>query len=109
GTTWGGVAASDPGERPGKVRSLNPAAPGLPRAGGIPSAESVAPPEALMQRRAFLSRSLAAMQAAGAAPRALTARDKSGTKNAIVGSGEHRYECIHDWGTLPKNLRWETT
>ena len=22
---------------------------------------------------------------------------------------EHRYECIHNWGELPKHLRWETT
>jgi hypothetical protein len=62
-----------------------------------------------MQRRDFLSRSLAAMLAAGAAPTAITARDKSGTKNAIVGSGAHRYECIHDWGQLPRGFVWETT
>ncbi len=62
-----------------------------------------------MHRRSFLSRSLAAMLAAGTAPAALTARDKSGTKNAIIGAGEHRYECIHNWGTLPKHLHWETT
>jgi hypothetical protein len=62
-----------------------------------------------MQRRDFLSRSLAAMLAAGAGPTVLTARDKSGTKNPILGSGEHKYECIHNWGTLPKNLNWQTT
>lgn len=62
-----------------------------------------------MQRRTFLSRSLAAMLAAGVAPAALTAREKSGTKNAIVGAGEHRYECLHNWGELPRHLRWETT
>lgn len=26
------------------------------------------------------------------------AADKSGSKNAIIGSGEHTYECLHDWG-----------
>src|SRR5262249_41042776 len=62
-----------------------------------------------MQRRQFLESSVATMLALGAAPAALTARDKSGTKNAIIGSGEHKYECFHDWGTLPKRLRWETT
>src|SRR5262249_13314422 len=64
---------------------------------------------AAMQRRYFLSRSLAAMLAAGAAPAAITARDKSGANNVIIGTGEHRYECIHNWGTLPKKVQWETT
>src|SRR5262245_8047065 len=62
-----------------------------------------------MDRRELLSRSLAAMLAAGVAPFAVTARDKSGTKNAIIGTGEHRYECFHNWGELPSSLRWETT
>jgi hypothetical protein len=62
-----------------------------------------------MQRRQFLQSSLATLLAAGAAPNAITARDKSGTKPPIIGTGEHRYECIHNWGELPKHLRWETT
>ena len=39
-----------------------------------------------MHRRSFLSRTLAAMLATGVAPAALTARDKSGTKNVIIGN-----------------------
>jgi hypothetical protein len=62
-----------------------------------------------MQRRQFLHSSLAAMLATGAVPAAITARDKSGTKNAIIGSGEHRYECTHNWGELPKHIHWQTT
>lgn len=62
-----------------------------------------------MQRRAFLSRSLAATLASGVAPYAITAQDKSGLKPAIIGQGEHRYECHHNWGQLPSELRWETT
>lgn len=61
-----------------------------------------------MQRRTFLS-SVAAMLAAGTAPLALTARDKSGAKLPIIGSGEHQYECHHNWGTLPKGVQWQTT
>jgi hypothetical protein len=34
------------------------------------------------------------------APKLLLAK-KSDARQAIVGSGEHRYECIHDWGQLP--------
>ena len=62
-----------------------------------------------MQRREFLSRSLAGMLAAGVAPAALTARDKAEKANPIIGDGEHRYECHHDWGQLPKTLTWQTT
>jgi hypothetical protein len=66
-------------------------------------------PEVLMQRRQFLHSSFAAMLATGSVPAVITARDKSGTKNAIIGSGEHRYECIHNWGELPKHIHWQTT
>jgi hypothetical protein len=62
-----------------------------------------------MQRRQFLGSSLAAILATRSAPAALTARDKSGAKNPVVGTGEHRYECFHNWGVLPNNLRWQTT
>jgi hypothetical protein len=62
-----------------------------------------------MQRRDFLKNSTATMLALGAAPTVLTARDKSGARPAIVGAGEHRYECHHNWGTLPAGFRWETT
>jgi hypothetical protein len=62
-----------------------------------------------MQRRHFLQSSLASMLATGAVPAVVTARDKSGTKNAVIGSGEHRYECIHNWGEVPKHIHWETT
>jgi hypothetical protein len=27
----------------------------------------------------------------------------------IVGEGEHRYECVHDWGRLPENIRYGLT
>ncbi|MFO0878578.1 MAG: peptidase [Gemmataceae bacterium] len=62
-----------------------------------------------MQRREFLSRSLATMLATGVAPLALTAREKSGTKPAVIGKGEHTYECDHHWGQLPSSIRWQTT
>lgn len=62
-----------------------------------------------MQRRAFLSNSLATMFATGAVPAVITAQEKSGNRQAIVGAGEHRYECTHDWVELPKGERWETT
>ncbi len=65
-----------------------------------------------MRRRDFLKQTAAAGAAAwasGAAPAFPGASNKSGSKNPIIGQGEHRYECIHDWGRLPDHLRWETT
>lgn len=46
---------------------------------------------------------------AAAAPAFIRAQDKAGTKNPILGSGDHTYEAIHDWGELPSNIRWGNT
>jgi hypothetical protein len=63
-----------------------------------------------MKRRDFLKRSAAAGAALMASgPIILGAEDKAGTKNAVIGSGEHRYECIHNWGELPPDYAWQTT
>jgi hypothetical protein len=53
-----------------------------------------------MNRRKFIKSASAAAAVAAAAPYVL-ASDKSGTKLPILGSGEHQYEAIHDWGELP--------
>lgn len=34
---------------------------------------------------------------------------KSGLDPIILGEGEHRYEVIHDWGTLPQTHAWGNT
>jgi hypothetical protein len=65
-----------------------------------------------MRRREFLKTTAAtgaALLAAGRAPTLLGATDKAGTKNPVVGTGEHRYECVHGWGQLPDGFRWQTT
>jgi hypothetical protein len=62
-----------------------------------------------MRRREFLKQTARAGAAALAGPILLGAADKAGTKNAVVGTGEHRYECVHNWGELPSHLHWETT
>ncbi len=63
-----------------------------------------------MKRRDFLKRTTAAGAAAlTAGPLFLNASDKAGGKKPVVGKGEHRYECTHDWGQLPPHLHWETT
>ncbi|HEX4136028.1 MAG TPA: hypothetical protein VHY84_15545 [Bryobacteraceae bacterium] len=45
----------------------------------------------------------------GAVAPFIIADDKTGTKNPILGEGEHKYECIHDWGELPSNIKYGNT
>ena len=58
-----------------------------------------------VSRRNFL----ATAGAASVAPLILGATDKSGNRPPILGEGEHRYEALHDWGTLPANIRYGNT
>ena len=43
------------------------------------------------------------------APTILGAEDKAGKKLPVVGSGEYMYECVHNWGELPKHVKWGET
>jgi TAT (twin-arginine translocation) pathway signal sequence len=61
-----------------------------------------------MNRRHFL-KTAAGAAALAAAPTILNAEDKGNAKNPVIGEGDYRYECLHNWGQLPANLRWETT
>src|ERR1700732_221998 len=47
--------------------------------------------------------------AAAAAPVFLGATDKAGSKPPMVGDGEHMYEALHDWGELPRTIRYGNT
>jgi hypothetical protein len=59
-----------------------------------------------ISRRAFLGSTAVAL----ASPAfGVQTQDKSGLKNPILGEGEHRYECVHDWGTLPPDIAWGNT
>jgi hypothetical protein len=61
-------------------------------------------------RREFLTTTAAAAAAVAATgPTILGAQDKSGSKLPILGSGEHTYEAIHDWGQLPSNIKYGNT
>ncbi|HZW07671.1 MAG TPA: hypothetical protein VFF65_11165 [Phycisphaerales bacterium] len=57
-------------------------------------------------RRSFLAAAAAAVMA-----RRVFARtdDKSGLTNPVLGEGEHRYECIHDWLKPPQRLLFGDT
>ncbi len=66
-----------------------------------------------MHRRKFLKHTAVAAGTVAAvsksAPLLLGLEDKAGSKLPVIGVGEYRYECHHDWGQLPSNLQWETT
>src|SRR6478672_9837679 len=47
--------------------------------------------------------------AAVVAPVLLGATDKAGNKAPILGDGEHKYEALHDWGELPRTIRYGNT
>lgn len=61
-----------------------------------------------MQRRDFLKAS-AATALAATGPIILGAENKAGTDTPVIGVDGHKYECHHNWGTLPGNLEWQTT
>lgn len=56
-------------------------------------------------RRSFL----ATAGAAAAAPLILGATDKAGSKTPVLGEGEHKYEALHDWGELPRTVKYGNT
>ncbi len=62
-----------------------------------------------LSRRSFLQSAGASALVAGFAPAIIGAADKSGTRPAIVGDGDFRFECHHNWGELPENVRWRNT
>lgn len=53
-----------------------------------------------MNRRAFL---------ASAGPLLLGMTHKAAQKYPTVGTAGHTYECVHNWGALPPDYKWQTT
>lgn len=56
-------------------------------------------------RRAFLATAGAAL----AFPAIRVSTAKSGLGPVVLGAGDHQYECLHDWGTLPSHIRYGNT
>jgi len=52
------------------------------------------------------SRFLVSAATAACAPALLGATDKGGTKAPILGQDDHQYEAIHDWGELPRTIKY---
>jgi hypothetical protein len=58
-----------------------------------------------LTRRSFLVKTAAA----ACAPAFLGATDKAGSKPPVLGQGEHQYEAVHDWGQLPRTIKFGNT
>jgi hypothetical protein len=61
-----------------------------------------------LHRRKFLKH-CSLLGAAAAFPCSVRTSDKSGQRLPVVGSGDHRYECVHDWLVPPDGLVWGDT
>lgn len=59
-------------------------------------------------RRSFI-KTAAGLSAAMLAAPYLRSHDKSGSRRPVLGTGEHTYECIHDWGALPSDIVYGNT
>ncbi len=62
-----------------------------------------------MKRREFLSTSAATVATVATAPLILGAQNKAGTDHPVIGIDGYKYECHHNWGTLPPQFEWQTT
>ncbi len=58
-----------------------------------------------MNRREFLS----AAAVASSGPILLGMTRKADHANPVIGAGEHKYQCVHNWGELPGEFEWQTT
>ena len=54
-------------------------------------------------------RFLVSAATAACAPALLGATDKGGTKAPILGQDDHQYEAVHDWGQLPRTIKYGNT
>jgi hypothetical protein len=62
-----------------------------------------------LTRRSFIARCVALSAATTVPSFFIRAASKSGSANPVVGSGEHTYECVHDWLLPPDGLVWGDT
>ena len=58
-----------------------------------------------MSRRSFVT----GVGTGLAAPMILGATNKSGSNKPVLGEGDHQYECTHDWGQLPADIKYGNT
>lgn len=66
-------------------------------------------PDHFSSRRSFLRNGAGAAAAFAAGAPFIRASEKPVEKNPVIGSGEHTYECQHDWGQLPGDIIYGNT
>jgi hypothetical protein len=62
-----------------------------------------------MNRRDFLRTAAASTALTTTGPILLGMTRKADDPNPVIGEGEHRYQCFHNWGELPPDYAWQTT
>jgi hypothetical protein len=62
-----------------------------------------------MNRRQFFSTAAVATVSVSTAPRLLGMTRKSANEHPVIGVDGFKFECHHNWGTLPGELEWQTT
>src|SRR5262245_66479691 len=62
-----------------------------------------------MTRREFVKSTAAVAVTATTGPTLLGTTNKAGDDTPVIGTGEHRYQCFHNWGELPGEFEWQTT
>jgi anaerobic selenocysteine-containing dehydrogenase len=65
------------------------------------------PTVGILSRREFVKSAAAGAAAVIAAPTIVTAAKTD--SQVVVGTGDHRYEAIHNWPQLPGKFTWQTT
>src|SRR4051812_3778462 len=67
------------------------------------------PERSPMNRREFVTSAAASAAVLSSGPLLLGMTRKAETPNPVIGTGEHTYECVHNWGELPPDYAWQTT
>ncbi|MDB5309726.1 MAG: hypothetical protein JWO38_3928 [Gemmataceae bacterium] len=62
-----------------------------------------------MNRRTFLQSAAPSAAVFSTGPTLLGTTRKAGDDTPVIGAGEHKYECHHNWGQLPSGYSWQTT
>ena len=62
-----------------------------------------------MTRREFVTSAAASAAVASTGPTLLGMTHKADEPAPVIGTGEHRYQCHHNWGQLPPDYQWQTT
>jgi DNA-binding beta-propeller fold protein YncE len=60
-------------------------------------------------RRQFVRSAASAAAVTATGPTLLGMTKKADDPAPVIGTGEHKYQCLHNWGELPPGYGWQTT